>query len=719
MPETEPPPIEQPTAVRVDTVPADAAEAEPLCPDDPVTVLSGVGPAVAKKLAKLELRTVDDVLRHLPRDIIDLTNLTDIEKLEEGDRATLKGTILEVDSRSTARGDVLTTALFDCGGGFARGVWFRLRYQYQHLRRQQDEGKVVVLSGKPKYKQGGWEFSHPDIQFFAPEDFDDSEGGGVLMKYALTDGIGMPLMRRLCRDAAARYAGFMADPLPAAERKAANLLSLPEAFRALHIPKTAAEYQSGWRRLLVDDLLEFQLGLALRRRAWRKDSQAPEIGVPAKVDARIRRLFPYRLTDGQEQAIADIKADIRRPEPMHRLLQADVGAGKTAIAVYSMLATIAAGYQAVLMAPTELLAQQHVQTIAGLLDGSRVRTAALTGSLTPKRRREVQQGLVDGTIDLVIGTQSLIQDSVFFDRLGLVVIDEQHKFGVAQRAAFSQDGAAPHVLVMTATPIPRSLCLTQFGDLDVTRITDRPPGRQPVTTARVMTQPQRKKMWRFIKEQLADGRQLYVVAPRIDGDESQAGAEELATKMRRAFGTESVGLVHGRLDRDERQRVMDAFRVGDLPVLVSTTVIEVGVDVPNASLMIISDAGQFGLSQLHQLRGRIGRGAYRGFCFLLADPKTPDAAERLVAMEQTEDGFAIAETDFEIRGAGDVLGLAQSGRQPLRVANLQRDAEPLAEAREMALAMVDDGRIDRPDYAALKRQVLDRFGELMDLPRSG
>ena len=687
--------------------------------DAPVTELSGVGPAVARKLDRLELRTIEDVLGHLPRDIIDLTDLTTVEQLAEGERVTLKGTIADVESRVTARGSVMTSALFDCGDGFVRGLWFGLRYQFKRLRSEQQEGKVAVLSGKPKRKNGGWEFSHPDLQFFAPDDFDDETGGGVLVKYALTEGVGMPLMRRICRDAATRFADRVADPLPRAFREQADVVALPDAVRGLHLPKTPAEYEAARRRLLLDDLLEFQLGLALRRRAWQKQGQAPPLRVTAKVDARIRRLFPYRFTDGQEQAIADIRADIAGTHAMHRLLQADVGAGKTAIAVYALLAAVAAGYQAVLMAPTELLAQQHVQTAAALLVESRVRMASLTGSLSPAERKDVQRRLVDGEIDLVIGTQALIQDSVYFDRLGLVVVDEQHKFGVAQRSAFSQDGAAPHVLVMTATPIPRSLCLTQFGDLDVTRIADRPPGRQPVTTARVMTDPQRRKMWKFVREQLADGRQLYVVAPRIDGDEEQAGAEELARKMCRAFGDESVGLVHGRLDRERRQATMDAFRVGDLPVLVSTTVIEVGVDVPNASMMIISDAGQFGLSQLHQLRGRIGRGAYRGFCFLLADPKTADAAERLAAMEETEDGFAIAERDFALRGAGDVLGTAQSGRLPLRVADLRRDTALLDEARDRAFALVDDGRIDAPEFAALKRIVLDRFGKLMALPRSG
>ena len=712
--------------------------------DEAVTVLSGVGPSVASKLAKLELRTVEDVLWHLPRDVIDLTQLTPFDAIVEGETATLRGTLADVDGRQTARGGALVSALVDAGVGFVRAVWFQQPWRRQQLSQEMAQGKVVVLSGKPKLKGGGWEFSHPVVQFFAAEDFGpdaspetpkdkatiaaDSasetneakqQGGGVLLKYALTEGIGMPLMRRITRDAAARYADLAADVLPQPFCESNDLVGLPAALRGLHRPAAMTEYEAGRRRVLFDDLFEFQLGMALRRRAWSKEAEAPAIAVTAKIDARIRRLFPFQPTAGQEQAIANLRRDIARSHPMHRLLQADVGAGKTVVAVYAMLAAIAAGYQAALMAPTELLAQQHRATIDGYLAGSRVRRAALTGSLSPTERRDVQRRLVDGEIDLVVGTQALIQESVDFDRLGLVVIDEQHKFGVAQRAAFSREGAAPHVLVMTATPIPRSLCLTQFGDLDVTAISDRPPGRQPVTTARVMTTPQRRKMWAFVREQLDEGRQLYVVAPRIEGDGEQAGAEELADRMRRHFGRESVGLVHGRMDREQRQSMMDGFRVGDVPVLVSTTVIEVGVDVPNASLMIINDAGQFGLSQLHQLRGRIGRGSYRGYCFLLSDPKTPDAAERLLAMEETDDGFAIAERDFELRGAGDVLGTRQSGQMPLRVADLRRDQHLLLEARRVAFELVDSAAVDEPEFATLKRRVLDRFGDLMELPRSG
>ena len=732
-----------------ETLPADAATtvrptAAPTL-SDPVTVLSGVGPAVAAKLGKLDLATVEDVLWHLPRDVVDLTSLTPFDKIEEGEPATLRGKIAEVDSRETHRGGTFTSALVDCGQGFVRMLFFRQRWRYPELRAVQDEDKIVVLAGKPKFKKGGWEFSHPDVQFFSPEEIgetpeeleEESEeeavetdtpllepaapqpsGGGILMKYGLTEGLGMPMMRRIARDAATRFADLAADPLPPSYRTEHDLAGLPDALRGLHIPTEIAQYHDGRRRVLYDDLLEFQLGLALRRRAWDKHGQAPPIDVTAKIDARIRRLFPYRFTAGQEQAIADLRSDIAHAAPMHRLLQADVGAGKTAVAVYAMLAAIAAGYQAVLMAPTELLAQQHVATVKELLAGSRVRTAALTGSLSPGDRRDLQRQILDGGVDLIVGTQALIQKDVFFDRLGLVVIDEQHKFGVAQRAAFSREGAAPHVLVMTATPIPRSLCLTQFGDLDVTQIGDRPPGRQPVTTARVMTDPQRRKMWAFVKKQLAEGRQLYVVAPRIEGSGEQAGVDELHRKMVAALG-DRVGLVHGQMDRELRNETMESFRDGELQALVSTTVIEVGVDVPNASLMIICEAGQFGLSQLHQLRGRIGRGSYRGYCFLLSDPKTPDAAERLVAMEETEDGFVIAERDFELRGAGDVLGTAQSGRNPLRVADIQRDAKLLREARKDAFALVESKTIDQPDYAALKRSVLDRFGALMDLPRSG
>lgn len=410
---------------------------------------------------------------------------------------------------------------------------------------------------------------------------------------------------------------------------------------------------------------------------------------------------------------------------MHRLLQADVGAGKTAVAIYGMLTAIANGAQAVLMAPTELLATQHWETIDTLLAHSRVERLLLTGQLTGTAKRQAVERIASGEIQLVVGTQALIQDTIRFAKLGIAVIDEQHRFGVRQRAKFSVGESQPHVLVMTATPIPRSLCLTQFGDLDLSVITELPPGRQRVVTSRVYGGAV-PKAWDFIRQKLREGRQLYVVCPRIgeaegDDDEASTSSAEgvyrnLTATLLKAF---RVGLLHGRMDTEQRRDVMAAFRDGEIQALVTTTVIEVGIDVANATLMAIFDADRFGLSQLHQLRGRISRGKFQGYCFLFSDGAQADGLKRLAALEETSDGFRIAEADFELRGPGDVLGIRQHGDLPLRSANIVRDKAILEEARTVAFALVDSNEWRQPEYLPLRQAVIERFGRLYELPQSG
>lgn len=707
----------------------------------------GVGPARAAKLARLGIETVEDLLWHIPRELVNLTHVVAPSDLVDGEMATVRGTVADLDSKPTSRGGTLSSVLLLCrsteghGDGYVRGLWFNQAWQVNKFKAALESNSEVLLSGKPKCRAGKWEFSHPQVQLLSSEDNDDNSDSedelvgsrpapGLFPKYGLTEGIKQWEVQRACRSAASIKASDIPDPFSEELCRQLKLTSLPAAIRGLHLPQTAEEFDDALRRIRYSDLFEFQLGMALRRRAWKTTPSAPEIEVSAKVDARIRRLFPFRCTNGQNQSIAEIVKDLAEPNPMHRLLQADVGAGKTVIAIYAMLATIAAGYQAVLMAPTEILASQHAETIDSMLGHSRVRRAVLTGRLTASERRKTLAAIANGDLDLVVGTQAVIQKDVRFPKLGLVVIDEQHKFGVAQRAHFSlatneHSHLSPHSLVMTATPIPRSLCLTQFGDLDLSVVKERPPGRQPITTSRVLTSVQRRKMWDFICRKIDTGRQLYVVCPRVEGDDEVPGAERLSSLLRQGpLKQYRVGLVHGQLDRDTRDDTMEAFRVGELHAIVATTVVEVGVDVPNATLMVIENANMFGLSQLHQLRGRVGRGSHRSFCFLVADAETTGgetktAAARLAVMEETEDGFEIAEKDFELRGGGDVLGTRQAGQSPLRFADLVRDASLLSEARRAAFELVKSGVIDEPSQAALKRAVLDRFGELMDLPRSG
>lgn len=683
--------------------------------------LHGIGPARAQLLEKLEIRTVEDLLWHLPRDILDLTEVRQPRDLVEQVVQSVRGVIVDLDARHTSTGKVMTACLIDCSGEYVRGTWFNQPWMLNRLR----QANNVLFSGKPKKHQGRWEFSHPRIQFLT--DDDDITTGGIVPRYGLTEGLRMHDMHRLMRSVVEQFAESIPEHLPEPFLESESLPTLPAAVRSIHLPATAKEYEAGRRRVLFDDLFEFQVGLALRRRAWHREQSAPSIPVTAKIDARIRRLFPFRFTGGQDQAIRDVAADLAKDKAMHRLVQADVGAGKTVIAVYAMLAAVAAGRQCVLMAPTELLASQHWETVDRILGQSRVTRALLTGRLGAAERREVLEGIRSGSLQLVIGTQAVIQEGVTFANLGLAVIDEQHKFGVAQRSWFSNaaEGLAPHVLVMTATPIPRSLCLTQFGDLDLTLVNELPPGRQRVVTSRIMSAKAREKAWAFVRQQIEAGRQLYVVCPKVGSENGGAGdddgsAEQTFIDLQQGeLKGLRLGLVHGRMDRDRRHETMEDFRHGNLDVLVSTTVIEVGVDVPNATLMVILQAERFGLSQLHQLRGRVARGKYQGYCFLVSEADAAEASTRLTVLEQTSDGFKIAEADFELRGPGDVLGTRQHGELPLRVADLVRDREILEESRKIAFELVQSGRIDAPEFAPLKLRVLDRFGKLMDLPRSG
>ena len=779
--------------IRISTPSAGSPAVDDSPLNQPIQFVKGVGPQRAELLARLSVQTVADLLFMLPRDILDLTHVTPMSALVADEHAQVRGRVVDIDGRPTKNGGSITGVAVEHNGLYVRALWFNQPWMLQKFR----HNDFVLISGKPKRRAGRWEFGSPRVQWLDP---DDSQAhGGVLTRYHLTEGLRMDDLRRLVRQVVEQYAGLVADPLPEAWRDRWQLPSLSAALRWVHLPQTPEQYQQGRHRLVHQDLLEFQLGVALRRRAFQTQAQAPVLPRTSKIDARIRRLFPFSLTSGQDRAITEISEDLASGRAMHRLLQADVGAGKTVVALYALLQTIAAGYQAALMAPTEVLARQHAQTVERYLAHSRVERQLLTGSLTPAERRQALAKIADGSAQLIIGTQALIQKGVQFAKLGLVVIDEQHRFGVRQRARFGEEGRLPHTLVMTATPIPRSLCLTQFGDLDLTLIRDLPPGRQPVSTHCVTQGPQRTKAWDFLQKKLATGRQAYIVCPRIDGrpastnppaqpakagspaatptrpqppaghqapvapkvtapnnpvpatgpagpagsavpptrpaspgttggtptelgeapagDLSAARAvfQELSTGVLKQY---RVGLLHGQLPPAEKEEVMRRFRDRELDALVCTTVIEVGVDIPNASLLVVLEAERFGLAQLHQLRGRVGRGAHQGYCFLFAGAG-PDAGDRLEIMVKKGTGFEVAEADFQLRGPGDILGSRQHGDLPLRSADLVRDESLLVTTRDAARELVEQGHLDGPDLAPLKIQVLDRFGELMEISGGG
>ncbi|MGC3972113.1 MAG: ATP-dependent DNA helicase RecG [Pirellulales bacterium] len=684
----------------------------------PVQFLKGVGPQKAELLAKLDLHTAADCLFNFPRDYQDLTDLQSVAELEADKLVRLRGTVVEIEQRGGYTGRSMLGVLMQCGEGatadYVRCLWFNM----PHMRKQFEHGRQFLITGKAKKKGGRWEFSHPRAQRLEEEPADS--GHKILPVYSLTEGLYQPTVRKAVQASLDGCLDQLEEVFPPEFLAAQNLAPLREALPQIHFPADREQLDKARRRFVYQELFILQLALAVRRLRLQVDGSSPQLEPTAKIDARIRRLLPFELTAGQEQAIKEIGVDLARHFPMNRLLQGEVGSGKTIVAVYAVLVAVAHGRQAAIMAPTEVLARQHARTLGKLLSESRVKWTTLVGGLSQSERRNVLEQIRSGAIDVVIGTQAILQEDVEFARLGLVVVDEQHKFGVRQRAKLRGAGQSPHYLVMTATPIPRSVTMTMFGDLDVSTIRDAPPGRMPVKTY-LADDSQRDRWWDFVRKKLREGRQGYVIAPLVEGsedpDDERASVmrtfEQLANGPLEAF---RLGLLHGRMTNDEKEAAMAEFAAGKTQILVATTVVEVGVDVPNAVLMTIEGGERFGLSQLHQLRGRIVRGNHPGFCTVFAKPGTPDGLKRLEAFVGSTDGFELAEVDFHIRGPGDMLGTKQHGLPPLRIADLVRDEAIVAEARAAALALVqDDPGLAKPEHQRLRKQMLNRYGAVLDL----
>ncbi len=622
------------------------------------------------------------------------------------------GTIEETDLVDRGMGKSMFGMLVRQGNQHLRAVWFNQPY----LREQFHNGQTVLVSGRPKRRSTRWEMVHPRVRVV---DSDQPVPGGQLLPvYPLTEGLAQRHVRNLTRRALDTYVEALEEVFPAEYLTAHRLLPIRTALPQLHFPSSRAELEEARRRFVYQELLVLQLALAFKRQQVHDALPAFPLELTAKIDARIRRLLPFELTAGQNQAIEEIAADMARPHPMNRLLQGDVGSGKTIVAVFAMLLAVAHKTQVVLMAPTEVLARQHVDTLSRLLAGSHTHIGLLTGGQTAKARQALLAEIESGELQIVVGTQAVVANELSYDRLGLVVIDEQHKFGVRQRAALRGSEAQPHYLVMTATPIPRTMAMTQFGDLDVTTLADAPPGRQSVHTY-APPADDRPRWWDFFRKKLREGRQGYVVVPLVEGSEDvQATSlseayESLANGELEAF---RLGLVHGRMTPVEKEEAMTAFRRGDTQVLVATSVVEVGIDVPNATLMTVEGAERFGLAQLHQLRGRISRGSHPGYCCVFSHATTDEAQRRLAAFVESNDGFRLAELDFQMRGPGDLLGTRQHGLPPLRIADLVRDTEVLEEARADARALVAaDPELARPEFSALRKMVLVRYGKSLEL----
>ncbi len=678
--------------------------------------VKGVGPARYELLRKLGIETIGDLLFHFPRAYEDLTDCRRIADLTAEQVQTVAGEVVEIEGRTTRTGKQVLSVVLSDGSGIVEGVWFNQPFMARRFRL----GLRVAFSGKPRRHNGYWQIANPRVQTL---DADlPADPRGILPVYSLTEGLHPEQMRRIQRFAVETYVQHVPEILPEELRRRHAWMDAPSAVRTMHLPESLAEVEQARRRLVYEEFLVLQVGLALRRRDVRDVRKAPRLPITRTIDERIRRLFPFQLTRDQNRAIVQICRDMASDKPMQRLLQADVGAGKTAVAVYALLLAVAHGYQAALMAPTEVLARQHWRTLSRYLAHSRVRRLLLTGGLKPRERKAALGEIRMGQVDLVVGTQALIQEDVEFAKLGLVVIDEQHRFGVAQRERFRRLGEDPHYLVMTATPIPRTVALTVFGDLDISIIKEMPPGRLPVVT-RLISEEKRAKLWEYLVQQVAKGRQAYIVCPLVEESEGQdaKAAEQTYEELRTGpLQGLRLGLLHGRMDDQAKDAVMNRFRAGEVQVLVTTTVVEVGVDVPNATLMVIEQADRFGLSQLHQLRGRISRGPVAGECYLFADGASEEARARLRLFVRTRDGFALAEADARQRGLGEFFGTRQHGLGELRLGNILADADLLQLARQDAFDLIAaDPGLARPEHQALRRTVLERYGRTLELAEIG
>lgn len=668
-----------------------------------IQYVKGVGPKLAELLGKLGLKTVRDVLHYYPRRYEDRSHLPPISTLRPGVWATVRGRITHVDSRPISGGRVVIKAMLSDGKSGLALVWFNQPWVKRKLERYRGE---LIAYGHVKEGSTWLEMASPEYELLDEED-DPGEFARIVPVYGLSEGIHQSVVRRAVDSALTTYLGQVPEPLPDSLRKRYGLIGIQEALLSIHRPESEEARLAARKRLAFEELFYAQVALAIKRVAAQAE---PGIRFPidrSRLRSDMAQMFPFTLTRAQDRVIEEIWMDMESDTPMNRLVQGDVGSGKTAVAACAILAVVRAGYQAAMMAPTEILAEQHHTNLSRLFEPLQIPVTLLVGKLTPTQRERAYRDAASGTASVLVGTHALIQEGVAFHRLGLAVIDEQHRFGVLQRAALRQKGLGnPDVLVMTATPIPRTLTMSIYGDLRSSVIDELPPGRQPIKTYWKSARD-RAEVYRAVRDLLAEGRQAYVVCPMVAESEKMTAqaAEEIHHRLANSVYPDlRVGLLHGQLKTKDKEAVMERFRAHELDVLVATTVVEVGVDVPNATIMVIEDANRFGLSQLHQLRGRVGRGSHQSFCILIADAKTEDAQARMEILSRTNDGFKIAEEDLRLRGPGEVAGTRQSGNLDFKLADLVQDLQLVEQARDAAQKLIEfDPGLERPQYALIRR----------------
>jgi ATP-dependent DNA helicase RecG len=673
----------------------------------PLTVLRGVGERQARRLARLGLRTIRDLLYFLPRRYDDYSNLKPINRLEYGEDATVVAQVQKAGVQRTRSGKVLFKAVLSDDTGYLEVTWFNQPYLADRIQ----SGRHIVVSGKVDEYLGRLCLVSPEWEPLRKELL---HTGRLVPVYSLTEGVSARWLRQLLKRTVEYWATRLPDHLPPSLRDDYRLDDLSTALRQVHFPDSPERLDRARYRLAFDELFVFQLGLLRQRHLWRS-TPGRQLPIEDETLQSFVLSLPFGLTCAQQRVLGHIVDDICSPYPMNRLLQGDVGSGKTVVAAAAVALAVAAGTQAAIMAPTEILAEQHYETFRRIferLPGQAPTMRLLTAGVTGAEREEIYAGLADGSVNIAMGTHALIQEGVVLRDLALVVIDEQHRFGVRQRAALRQKGYNPHLLVMTATPIPRSLQLTLWGHLDVSVIDEMPPGRQPVET-RLILPAERERAYAFLRSQVERGRQAFIICPLVEESvkiEAKAAVAEHERLQNEVFSDLRLGLLHGRLSSAEKEGVMSTFARGELDILVTTSVVEVGIDVPNATATLIEGAERFGLAQLHQFRGRVGRGEHASYCLLVSGSASPEAQERLAALEATTDGFVLAEKDLEMRGPGEFMGTRQSGFPDLKMGSLA-DLRLIETAREAARrTFEDDPEIQDPEHQLLARRVKNAWG---------
>ena len=685
--------------------------------DSPITIIRGISSGLAARFAKLGVKTVRDLLYFFPHRHLDYSQQKTISQLAEGEEETVIANVWQAHEIRLG-GRRSTEAIIGDETGNVRVVWFNNPY----LAKKLATNIRIVVSGRVSLFNGRHVFESPEWEL---EDEELVHTGRLVPLYSLTRGLRPRQVRKMMKGVVDQWAWQVEDFLPSELRERCNLLELSQAISQAHYPEDEAVKAQARIRLAFDELFLLQLGVLSKKRDWQESQPGNPLDVKASLLEAFLKSLPFELTTAQQKVLKELLADLQKPQPMSRLLQGEVGSGKTVVATAALIVAAANGYQGAFMAPTEILAEQHFTTIRQLLsrvgepegDGflynysgllpRPLTVALLIGDINQAKKQELQQRIASGEIDIIIGTHALIQKDVEFNRLGLAVVDEQHRFGVAQRSALRQKGFSPHVLVMTATPIPRSLALTLYGDLDLSVIDQLPPGRQVVKT-KWLKPEQRESAYAFIRRQVADGRQAFIVCPLVEESEviqARAAVAEYERLSQEVFPEMRLGLLHGRMSADEKDKVMRRFRSGKLDVLVSTPVVEVGIDVPNATVMLVESADRFGLSQLHQFRGRVGRGTEQSYCMLLAQNPSEIGRERLDTIEKTHDGFQLAEEDLRMRGPGEFFGTRQSGLPDLRMAKLS-DVALLELARSEATRLFQvDPALDKIEHKPLAKEL--------------